>query len=414
MSKTIDERIPREIGKGALPDHPAVKTPWEKLISFHDAYHFALRHNALVDAIMLQALRILIPDYETRADVSCRHTWDYIQGIYSGSFAVGLAQNLNIHPFMRGSFYGSLIGDNADEALLMQGRVNDFGTYRNEKELDACPWDIVGSEFCRNTVCSLHAQAISLSTAISQTGPNLDFHMVEARGCGDLHCRIVAEDRGKYPMPEHKIWDNFGPVATADQIKFTPEEDMATEPQHLRADGGYTYFNGLCREVDAASHYLVYAPLSLTPLYLGSLFDHLIQEGKLDEAFVDHVIKCVFEAAGKTAFGDFYAAKGLRDWLGVPNNVNDGRVLGAYIETLCQMLKINYEVEAFNEKEVVYRLDRAGLTRKAPRLANAHLSLWYGMSKTLISAQWAVWEESEDTPDNILRVKIAKKIDKFC
>ena len=33
MSNKIDDRLPKEVGAGALPVHPAVKTPWEKLIS---------------------------------------------------------------------------------------------------------------------------------------------------------------------------------------------------------------------------------------------------------------------------------------------------------------------------------------------------------------------------------------------
>ena len=51
----------------------------------------------------------------------------------------------NVHPFCRGSFVGALVGDSDDDALLMCGRVQDFGTYRAEKELDVCDWDIVGS-----------------------------------------------------------------------------------------------------------------------------------------------------------------------------------------------------------------------------------------------------------------------------
>ena len=34
---------------------------------------------------------------------------------------------------------------------IMCGRCQDFGTYRCEKELDVCDWDIVGSELCRTT-----------------------------------------------------------------------------------------------------------------------------------------------------------------------------------------------------------------------------------------------------------------------
>jgi hypothetical protein len=37
--------------------------------------------------------------------------------------------------------------------------------------------------------------------------------------------------------------------------------------------------------------------------------------------------------------------------------------------------------------------------------------MWNGMVKTLVNAQWSVWEE--ESPDKKLRIKIAKKIDKF-
>ena len=44
-------------------------------------------------------------------------------------------------------------------------------------------------------------------------------------------------------------------------------------------------------------------------------------------------------------------------------------------------------------------------------MPEAHVAMWYGMSKTLINAQWSCWEE--DSPERKLRIKIAKKIDKF-
>ena len=34
------------------------------------------------------------------------------------------------------------------------------------------------------------------------------------------------------------------------------------------------------------------------------------------------------------------------------------------------------------------------------------------MTKSLVNAQWSLWEE--DSPEVKLRLKIAKKVDKFC
>ena len=44
-------------------------------------------------------------------------------------------------------------------------------------------------------------------------------------------------------------------------------------------------------------------------------------------------------------------------------------------------------------------------------LCEAHLYMWQGMVKTLVNAQWSVWEE--DSPKGKMRIKIARKIDKF-
>lgn len=112
-------------------------------------------------------------------------------------------------------------------------------------------------------------------------------------------------------------------------------------------------------------------------------------------------------------FGERYAIKALRDWMGVPNSIGeDGRLLAGLIEVQLQSLVCAYEVEAFNEKECILVIDRSGLeitgTKDVPE---AHLAMWYGMAKTLINAQWSCWEEN--SPAKKLRIKIAKKIDKF-
>ena len=78
-----------------------------------------------------------------------------------------------------------------------------------------------------------------------------------------------------------------------------------------------------------------------------------------------------------------------------------------------QSILCNYEVEAFNEKECIYVIDRSGLEiTGCKELPQVHVDFWYGMVKTLVNAQWSLWEE--DSPADKLRIKIAKKIDKFC
>ncbi len=413
MSKKIDERLPREIGKGALPDHAAIKSPWEKLVSYHDAVHYAHRYNAVVSAALMQALRILVPDYVERAKALCDNAYDRIKTPFLTPYGKMAIDEHNSHPFFKGNFLGAQVGDAGDEALLMCGRVNDFGTYRAEKELDVCYWDIIGSELCRSTTRSLQGNADGEATHLQPGGPMLEYHMVEAKGCGDLHCRVVAESRDKFPMPPHEQWECFGPIATADQIKYTPEEDMVKESMIFREECDYTFCNGTCMERDSTSLYPM-IKYSYGAAYILPTLDDLVKDGTLDEKFVDHVIKCVCEASGKATFGEFYAKEGLRNWLGVPRDIDDGRVMGAHIEMYLQSMAVDYEIEAFNAEEVIYVFDRAPLSYCGQKYVNALVSTWYGMTKTLVNAQWALWEEVGDTPAEKIRIKIAKKIDKFC
>ena len=112
-------------------------------------------------------------------------------------------------------------------------------------------------------------------------------------------------------------------------------------------------------------------------------------------------------------FGEHYSIQACRDYLGVPNSIGkDGRILGGLIELQLQSVFCPYEVEAFNENEVIYVIDRKGLQLvSAKTLPDCHFWLWKGAVKTLVDAQWMVWEE--DSPEGKMRIKIAKKIDKF-
>lgn len=411
MEKKVDTRMPADIGKGVLQDHASIKTPWEKLISYHEAYYFGCRHMAIMAAELFECIRIFLPDYEERMEQLCVSNRNKMYNVFHNFFGPIHAANNNVHPFMYGGFISAMYGDSGDERLLMNGRVNDFGTYRAEKELDTCPWDILGSEICR--ISPVSQQGIGEA----YDGPKVEFNMVEAIGCGDLHCRLIAENREKYPMPpREKIWEAFGPIATEDQIKVTPEENMlgVMDSQYFREVCGFHCRNGVSREFTHKEAWEGGPMSNFAGDYVTTAFDDMIKDGKLTQKQVDTVIECIFEGAGKMQFADGYAKKGIRDWLGVPNDVDDGRVMGAYIEVLLQIAMTEYQVLSFNKDEVVYDINRAQFARRSPNLVKAYLAWWYGMSKTLVGSRWACWEIREDVAEDRLRIKIAKKIDKFC
>ncbi|MCL1895542.1 MAG: hypothetical protein FWG03_03245 [Clostridiales bacterium] len=412
MSKKTGERLPQNSGENSgYKNYYSIKSPWEKLICYRDALHYASRYESVLSAAVNQAFRIMIPDYEERAEFMCQDAFKRLL-LINQMYGINGDAQLNMHPFMSGQYCGALIGDEGDDMLLMCGRVQDFGTYRAEKELDVCDWDVVGSELCRATTMSLKGCATGTAER-RRPGPTMEYCMVEAKGCGDRHCRIVAESREKYPMPEHMLWESFGPVATADQIKFTEEEDCVKESMVFREECNYLFQNGtnLVEESDCATMVRL---ANASALYILPAIEAWIREGNIEEKAAMHIIRCVCEAAGKAAFGEYYARKACRDWLGVPDDVGeDGRVLGGLIEMLLQALTCPYEVEAFNEEEVIYVINRAGLELGGNKLVpECHVYYWYGMARTLINAQWFLWEE--DSPEGGLRIKIAKKIDKFC
>ena len=409
---SIDDRIPREIGKGALPDHPAIKTPWDKLISFHEAYHYALRHNAAIGALFFEVLRILIPDYAERNERLCDINYVRFYNAFASGFNKVHMATHNVPPFVKGSMIAPLFGDSGDERLCMFGRVNDYGSFRVEKELDNCPFEIQGSEVCR--ISAYITEAIG-DTFCTDGERKLEYRMLEARGCGDLHCRFVIENREKYPMPPRKnSWDVFGPIATEDQVLYTPEEKMAIEPQQFRGDSHYLYRNGFNYEMDPTAYFKFGATnFILGANYIIPVVDDMIEKNEVTAEQVRNIFECVFEGAGKMMCADFFAAKGLREWLGVPADVNDGRVLGAFIELLLQVWIADYDIVAFNKKEVIYDIRRLGGTEhKSPWTVGAFVAMWYGMGRTLVGQQWFLERETEGVADDIIRIKIAKKIDK--
>lgn len=408
MKKLIDERIPQDSGEGAnFKNYYGIRSPWNRIYSYQEALHYASRFEAVLSAATTQALRIIVPEYEERAQMMCEEAFErlYILGKYYGN-----DEGFGIHPFMCGQFVGALIGDQGDDALLMCGRCQDFGSYRAEKELDVCDWDICGSELCRATVMSLQGQANS-SAERRRPGPTMDYMMVEAKGCGDRHCRIVAESREKYPAPSRPLWESFGPAVTADMIKHTEEEDCVDESMMFREECGYRFVNGVNNETDSSNQMINLS--TAASLYILPAIAETVKRGYVTREQADHILKCVLEASGKALFGERYAIKACRDWLGVPDSVGeDGRILGGQIEMLLQSLVCDYEVEAFNKNEVILIIDRGGLEITGTTdLPEAHLYMWHGMVKTLVNAQWSVWEES--SPAGKMRIKIAKKIDKF-
>ncbi len=394
--------------KEGLEKIQGVVTPWGKVISLKEAYKYTGRHIASLSAYLMQVMRLIEPDYNKRVEKEC----EVAAGITSLEGSPEYKSNQRKEHGVpdnvpHGNYFGGLVGDRGDETQLMAGRVQEFSPERVEKEIDFCPWDIVGSELCRQ--------------AIVEYMPSFDMHgekgamaldLPEARGFGDLHCRMVAEDRVKYNRAEQGFMDHFGtPVG---ECHVTPREKCLSETAVLR-NGKYVNIFGKEYSLEELYHTFCWQGWAWSfgfPMLTINELEH-------DPQKVEHTIRCVFEAAGKANFIEFAAIKGVRDWLGVPCDVNDGRVLGGLVRVILDTGLVPYETKEFSADRVRLDIDRYSFVDRRggfpiPELVPAYEALFKGMAKTLVSAEWSAWFEDKEKDEDTLHLFIERKVDRYC
>ena len=144
--------------KEKLEQQKCFPTAWGKLIPEEEAYRQLNRQIAAMTANLFQVMRIFEPSWEKRTEAICdianmmnmavagtpEEQKDYVNA--------SLYEAFNIPELCeKSSWLGGITGDSGDEWENMAGRVVQFTRNRVEKELDTCPWDIVGSELCNMT-----------------------------------------------------------------------------------------------------------------------------------------------------------------------------------------------------------------------------------------------------------------------
>lgn len=400
--------------KEKLESLKGVETVWGKIIPEKEAYLYGLRQIASFSANLFQVMRILEPDYDKRTAAICEFCnmmnmsvagTDDMQKKYIGDYY----DEWNIPEFCeRSSWLGAIFGDSGDEYQNMSGRVIQFTRDRVEKELDTCPWDIVGSEMCNMTTAMFLANFDLCSSKGTDNEIALD--MCEARGCGDMHCRVVAERKDVYNRKDQGPLDHMGqPVGP---VHPTPRERMVSESQAIR-NGAYVNAFGEEKSLEWCYRW------SMENGWTWSVTFPLIairDMAESEEEFL-RVFKIVFSTAGKNAFIDPFAIEGLRSWLGVPHNIsqNDGRLLGGYIKVQLDTQLVPNEIIQFDEEEVHIRVAREDFTARfsmspMDELIVGYEALWHNMAKTMVSAEWSCW--IEDNEDDYLKIIVARKIDK--
>ncbi|MBQ9042758.1 MAG: hypothetical protein IJ111_08080, partial [Eggerthellaceae bacterium] len=304
--------------------HRGVETAFGKIIPEKEAYSYCLRNIAGFSANIFQVMRILNDDWEDRTSQICEianmmncsacsgseeELFDYLNAFYD---------EWNIPELVkRSAWIGAIWGDYGDEAEDMAGRVIQFTENRVEKELDSCPWDIVGSEMCNMTTAMFTANFdIAAGGEHGEITNDVALNMCEARGCGNPHCRVVAERLDAFGL-ETQDWLDHRRQA-AQPVHDTPPERRVKHAQGLR-NGQYT--NAFGEENSLEWQYNWVAQMG----WVWSISFPLIAIRDMadDDDEFERILKIVFATAGKNSFIDPFAREGLRNWLDIPREIGD-------------------------------------------------------------------------------------------
>ena len=396
--------------------HRGVETAFGKIIPEKEAYSYCLRTIAAFSANIFQVMRILNDDWEDRTSQICEianmmncaacsgseeELFDYLNAFYD---------EWNIPELVkRAAWIGAIWGDYGDEAEDMAGRVIQFTEDRVEKELDSCPWDIVGSEMCNLTTAMVTANFdIAAGGEHGEITNDVALNMCEARGCGNPHCRVVAERRDTFDLEKQDWLDHRGQAFLP--VHDTPPERRVKHAQGLR-NGQYT--NSFGEENSLEWQYNWVAQMG----WVWSISFPLIAIRDMadDDDEFERILKIVFATAGKNSFIDPFAREGLRNWLDIPREIgdNDPRVMGVYIQAILGCQLVPYEFEAFDADGVEIRVEQDTFTGRfemAPldEITLGYEAQWNGACHTLVSPEWSVWID-EDEDDFIINV--GRKVD---
>lgn len=394
--------------KEVVPSFKGVETAWGKLINQKEAYNIGVRHIAAFSANLFQLMRILEPDFNKRTAAICDVAYGFNMAACSQDYIEAYYDEWNIPEFCeRSAWLGAIWGDSGDEYENMAGRVIQFTRDRVEKELDTCPWDIVGAEMC-NMTTGMFTANFDLTSVDNLN--EVCLNMCEARGCGYRHCRVVAERRDVTGLPKQGWLDHMNdPVFP---VHNTPEERTVPEGQILR-NGKYTQAFGEEKSFDWAYNWVMHMgwvwSVSFPLVAIQDMCDS-------DEEF-ERLFRLVFSIAGKNQFIDPSSYEGVREFLGVPRNIDgvDSRIMGSYIKCILDCQLVPCDFTAFEKEETRIHVDCddfVGRFEMAPidELVIGYESLWHNAVKAMISPELSVWFENVDTPD--MEIVIGHKIDK--
>jgi hypothetical protein len=412
MTTEIDRIIPNNISDVALSDDDSglrlfrgMITPWDKIKSFKETYEFAIRHAAMFAVGWTNAYRIIEPDYGKRQTMMSDQWADEMKVMWSPEDEMGITamfrDRFSVPPFIKeGTYLAASYADKGDEQTLLAGHIWQASNDRFEKEIHWCPFDIVGPEAC--DVSQGGGQYFCKGLA----GQDLNTFNPERKGCGDRYCHVVQETRDKYgehPNADGYDWENWGPPVSG--MRREGAEPQKTECEHLTT-GIYQSPTGAVWTTGELYKDYAQWPMAYSTTVIGGLR----RAGAFDDPTTQYIVDVMFDAAGKFQFAEWSTRKAIRAWLGVPESVDDGRVLGGYISMIFQARSLVWKFVEFSEECVIIDTDRSTfeMFSQYPELTPAYVAYFDAMAKVLVNTEWVVRLDEANAPAGMARFVIEK------
>ncbi|NTU88770.1 MAG: hypothetical protein HGA54_02535 [Actinobacteria bacterium] len=380
-------------------------TPWDKIKSFKETYEFVVRHAAMFAVTWTNANKVIEPDYEKRQSAMSDQWAEEMDFMWSEDDPMGakgmFLDRFAIPPFIKeGSYLAAIYADKGDEQTLLAGHIWQASNDRFEKEIHWCPFDIVGPEACDVS------QGGGSHFCIGLSGQPLNTFNPERKGCGDRYCHVVQETRDKYdehPNADGYEWEHWGPPVSG--MRKEGAEPIKTECEHLTTG---TYYSPTGTKWTTGE---LYRDFTMWPMaYSTTVIGGLRRTGKFDDPATMEIVKVMFDTAGKMQFAEWNTRKSIREWLGVPESVEDGRVLGGYISMIFQARSLEWRFAEFSEERVVIDTDRVTFEMfgQYPELTPAYIAYFDAMAKVLVNTEWIVRLDEENAPEGMARFVIEK------
>ena len=381
-------------------------TPWGAIKGFEETYKFVNRIGAAFCVATMHTMRVVVPDYD-RSQTMMSDIWarmmDFIWDPAMGQIEP-FEDRFDIPPFLKdGEIRAAVYADKGDTMNMIPGKIWYTTNDRFEKEIHECVYDIAGPEACDISIGG------GCHFCYGLAGCTLNSIDPERIGNGDDYCVAIQETKrkyGKHPNSNendefddtHFEWEGYGPAVAGTRPKPWPRKPHPEfiDTGYFESPTGARWTAGELYQDNVGGYPIAYA-YNIIDLYNTEFTEE-------EQKMWDRVAPAMFEACGKFEFVDATTKKATRDWMGVPNDVDDSRVMGAWISLLFQARDVESNFIEFTPQKTVIEGDMTkwDMLGMYPEFNALYKYLFNGNVKTLVGAKWTV-DMEEDKENQKIR-----------